>query len=188
LVIFPGPQSAQLDKDDMLKRFSSPRLLASTAGLLALLLIAGCAPSNTTTDTDMDADRLRDFAARYTDAWSSRNADRVASFFNEGGSLKVNDGEPAVGREAIADVAQGFITAFPDLVLEMDSLRIEGETVEYYWTFSGTNAGPGGTGNRVRFSGFEAWSMDLDGLVLRSLGHFDEAEYQHQVEHGVDRP
>jgi len=136
----------------------------------------------------MDDDRLRDFATRYTAAWSSHAAARVASFFSEGGSLTINGGEPAVGREAIAAAAQSFMTAFPDAVLEMDSLRTEGRTIEYHWTFSGTNTGPGGTGNRVRFSGFEEWTLGDDGLVLQSLGHFDEAEYQRQVEHGVDGP
>ena len=136
----------------------------------------------------MNADELRDFATRYTAAWSSHDASRVASFFSEEGSLTINGGDPAVGREAIAAVAQGFMTAFPDAVLEMDSLRTEGGAVEYHWTFSGTNTGPGGTGNRVRFSGFEEWTFGDDGLVLRSLGHFDEAEYRRQLEHGVDSP
>jgi uncharacterized protein (TIGR02246 family) len=134
----------------------------------------------------MNLEALQRFGADYTAAWSSHDPAQVASFFAEDGSLKVNDAEPAVGRDAIAAVAQGFVTAFPDLVLEMDSIRVVGSTVEYHWTFSGTNTGPDGTGQAVRFSGYEEWTIGGDGLVARSLGHFDEAEYARQLEFGVN--
>lgn len=133
----------------------------------------------------MDMQKLRELGAGYTAAWNSGDPAKVAAFFAPNGSLKVNDAEPAVGREAIAGVARGFMTAFPDLHLVMDSLRAKGDTVEYHWTFIGTNTGPDGTGKAVRFSGYEAWTLDRDGLIARSLGHFDEAEYRRQLEHGV---
>ncbi len=50
---------------------------------------------------------------------------------------------------------------------------------------AGTNTGPGGTGNAVRFSGYEDWKIGADSLIAESRGHFDDAEYQHQLEHGV---
>jgi len=58
--------------------------------------------------------------------------------------------------------------------------------VTYKWTLDGTNAGPGGTGKRVRISGFEIWRIGDDGLVAESLGSFDAADYQRQVECGVE--
>ena len=45
--------------------------------------------------------QLREFASRYTEAWCSHDAARVASFFSANGSLVINGGEPAVGRNAI---------------------------------------------------------------------------------------
>ncbi len=136
----------------------------------------------------MDLDGLREFGAEYTAAWNSEDPSSVAAFYAESGSLQVNEAEPAVGREAIAAVAQGFMTAFPDMVLVMDSLRTSDDAVEYHWTFIGTNTGPGGTGNAVRFSGYEAWTLGEDGLIAASLGHFDEAEYNRQLEFGVGGP
>lgn len=133
----------------------------------------------------MNIESLQRFGADYTAAWNSHEPAQVASFFAEDGSLKVNDATPALGREAIAAVAEGFVTAFPDFVLEMDSVRVVGNVVEYHWTFSGTNTGPEGTGNAVRFSGYEEWTFGGDGLVARSLGHFDEAEYARQLEFGL---
>ena len=130
--------------------------------------------------------QLREFATRYTAAWCSQDAARVAAFFSPGGSLTINGGAPAVGRSAITEAAQSFMTAFPDMEVTMDDLLDQGERVLYRWTLSGTNTGPGGTGNRVRISGYEEWTLGGDGLVAESLGHFDSADYQRQLEQGGD--
>ncbi len=127
---------------------------------------------------------LREFAQRYTAAWCSQDAPSVAKFFSLGGSLTINGGIPAVGREAITQAAQGFMTAFPDLVVMMDNLLDRGDMVIYKWTLTGVNSGPGGTGKQVRISGFEEWQFGSNGLIAESQGHFDAAEYQRQVEHG----
>ena len=125
---------------------------------------------------------MLDFATRYTDAWCSRDPSSVASFFAEDGSLKINDGAASVGRAAITDAAAGFMTAFPDLVVVMDTLEPDGRGASRYrWTLTGTNTGPGGTGRRVRIGGGEDWTIGRDGLIERSLGHFDEADYRRQL-------
>ena len=121
----------------------------------------------------------------YTLAWNSGVPERVASFYDEEGSLKVNDDEPAIGREAIAEVAKSFMTAFPDLRLEFDGLELLNGRINYHWTFKGTNTGPGGTGNAVDFSGFESWILNDKGLILESLGHFDAADYENQLASGA---
>jgi SnoaL-like protein len=128
---------------------------------------------------------LREFGARYTAAWCGRDARGVAAFFAPGGSLTVNDGAPAAGRDAIAALAQSFMTAFPDLYLTMDKLLVKDGGAEYHWTLSGTNTGPGGTGKRVRISGFERWRIGADGLIAVSQGQFDDDEYRRQLEFGV---
>jgi len=124
---------------------------------------------------------LHDFASRYTAAWCSQNAGSVASFFAPRGSLTINDGVPAVGREAIAAAAQGFMTSLPDLRVMMDSVTVEGERSVYRWTLEGHNTGPGGTGAYVRISGHEEWRIGEDGLIAESLGHFDAEDWQRQI-------
>jgi len=131
-----------------------------------------------------DLVQLQDFAKRYTAAWCSGNPASVAAFFAPAGSLTVN-GSPAVGRPAISDIAQGFMTAFPVMEVLMDDISARGDVAIYRWTFAGTNSGPGGTGHRVRFSGYEEWKFGSDGLIAESKGHFDDAEYQRQLQHGV---
>ncbi|MGB8692546.1 MAG: ester cyclase [Steroidobacteraceae bacterium] len=133
----------------------------------------------------MDSNKLNEFAARYTAAWCSQKAASVAAFFSDHGSLKVNDGSPAVGRAAITAVAQGFMSAFPDLVVRMDKVTVNGAQVSYHWTLTGTNTGPGGTGKFVRISGFEEWRFGPDGLIAESKGHFDAADYQRQLHAGA---
>ena len=132
-----------------------------------------------------DVLELRDFATRYTAAWCSQNPASVAAFFSQDGSLRVNDDPPAVGRDAVTRVAQSFMTAFPDLSVVMDDLLLRGDEAEYYWTLTGTNTGPGGTGHRVRISGFEKWRMRRDGLITSSQGHFDAVDYRRQLEEGL---
>ncbi len=128
---------------------------------------------------------LRAFAERYTAAWCSQDPARVASFFAPSGTLTINGGEPARGREAITRVAADFMTAFPDMQVLMDALEAAGERIIYRWTLVGTNTGPGGTGNRVRIRGHEDWRIGDDGLIAESLGTFDADEYARQLEHGT---
>ena len=132
--------------------------------------------------TQADLARLRAFATRYTAAWCSQNAASVAACFGPAGSLTVNDSAPAVGRQAITETAQRFMTAFPDMQVLMDGVAIEGDGAIYRWTLVGTNTGPGGTGRPVRISGHEEWRLGADGLIEESLGHFDGEGYQRQLD------
>lgn len=124
-------------------------------------------------------------AADYTAAWCSQAPDQVAAYFAHDGSLTINDGSPAVGRAAIAASALAFMTSLPDMVVTMDSLRVDGRSARYDWTLTGTNTGPGGTGKAVHISGYEAWTLGASNLIERSLGHFDAVEYARQIREGV---
>lgn len=128
-----------------------------------------------------DSEAMQQFAERYTRAWCSHDPLAVAAFFATDGSLTINDGDPAKGREAIADAARGFMMAFPDLKVAMDDLVERDGKMIYEWTLTGTNTGPGGSGNPVRISGSEEWEMDDAGLIAHSQGRFDTAEYERQI-------
>ena len=90
-----------------------------------------------------------------------------------------------MGRGAISATARSFYTALPDMQVFMDDLVVDGVRIEYRWTFTGTNTGPGGSGNAVRVTGYEEWTIDGDGLIAASAGHYDQVEYARQLEHGV---
>jgi uncharacterized protein (TIGR02246 family) len=130
--------------------------------------------------------QLRNLGERYTAAWCSQDPERVAAFYSPNGSLSVNGAAPAMGRSAIGEVAQGFMTAFPDLEVTMDDILVQDGRAVYHWTLAGTNSGPGGTGQKVRVNGFEVWEIGGDGLIAASHGHFDNEVYQRQLQHGIE--
>jgi nuclear transport factor 2 (NTF2) superfamily protein len=125
-----------------------------------------------------DRDRVRELARSYAAAWCSHDPARVAAHYGAGGTIAINGGEPA----EITDVAQAFIAAFPDIEVLMDDLVFSDDVVEFRWTFTGTSAE---TGKWVRISGFEEWRLGDDGLIAESQGHYDQAEYDRQLEHGA---
>ena len=129
---------------------------------------------------------LTEFATRYATAWSSQDPAAFASFYAENGSLTINNGEPSVGRDAVEQTAREFMTAFPDMVVRLVDVRQEGDHVIFHWHWTGTNTGPGGTGNAVDLEGYEEWTLVSDVLILESLGHMDEAEYQRQLNAGME--
>jgi predicted ester cyclase len=132
------------------------------------------------------SDKLTEFAKRYAQAWCSHNPEHVAAFFGESASLKVNDDAPAIGRMAIAEIARGFMHDFPDMIITFDRLEPCADRTAFHWTLIGTNTGPGGTGKSVQVSGYELWKIGDDGLIAESKGHFDNAEYDRQLKHGID--
>ena len=71
------------------------------------------------------------------------------------------------------------------MVVTMDDVTHDSDGMKFHWTLTGTNTGPGGTGKRVRISGYERWKIDDDGLIAESKGHFESAEYERQIKHGV---
>jgi SnoaL-like polyketide cyclase len=108
------PTFPECRADNMTKRISF-----SIGSLALCLFLGGCdarSPAATAHAQEQSmSSELSDFAKRYGEAWSSQKASSVASFFAENGSLKINDNPPSVGRAAITDAAQSFMTAFPDL-------------------------------------------------------------------------
>ena len=122
-----------------------------------------------------------EFGEKYTAAWNSKNPEKMASFYSEVGTLIVNNGKPEVGRKQLAETANSYMEAFPDMKLTMDSLIADSDTFRYHWTFEWTNTGLDGTGNKVLFSGFERWTMNNEGLVEKSVGTYDAEDYNRQL-------
>lgn len=127
-----------------------------------------------------DRNHIEELARAYSDAWCSRDAERVAAHYVADGKIAINGGDAT----AIKDVAEGFVAAFPDILVFMDDLVIRDDGwVEYHWSFTGTSAE---TGKAVRVPGYEEWKLDSTGLIAESRGHFDQEEYDRQVQHGAN--
>ena len=128
----------------------------------------------------MISDQLTEFATRYGKAWCSRDPKKVVAFYAKDAPISVNDGP----RMSIEEVARNFMREFPDMIVRFDRLEPRGDQTAFHWTLIGTNTGPGGTGNRIRISGYELWKMDDNGLIAESKGHFDAADYEKQLRGG----
>ena len=103
--------------------------------------------------------KLREFALRYTAAWCSQDSASVAAHYSPDGSLSINDGAPATGRIAITEVAEGFMTAFPDMQVLMDDLLVQDDRDipldthrHQHWA-----GGDRAAGSRQRLRGMENW-------------------------------
>ncbi len=123
-----------------------------------------------------------EMAQAYADAWSSGDADAVVSFYREDGAITINRGDPIAGRAALLEMVGGFQGDFPDLHLTVEHLRIAGDHVMFGWLLEGTHVE---TGKSVSVPGWEEWDLDENGKVKTSLGWFDAAEYDRQVQEGV---
>ena len=130
----------------------------------------------------MTNDRLRKFATDYAKAWCSGNPEAVVAFYAKNASISVNDGAPA----PISEVARAFMRDFPDMIVTFDKLESQPDGTAFHWTLIGTNTGPGGTGRKVRISGYELWKFDNFGLIAESQGYFDSAEYARQLGRSAD--
>ena len=104
--------------------------------------------------------------------------DAVASFYEPEGLITINNGDPIVGRAAIADMALDFYRAFPNLLVHLDDIRTSGRDAIFVWTLEGRHSE---TGNDVRVGGWEEWQLSDNVLVSRSRGHFDVADYDRQI-------
>lgn len=62
------------------------------------------------------------FSRSYARAWSSKRPEFVAMVFADDGTLRVNDGDTAKGRDAITSVAEGSMIDLPDMIVRFDSL------------------------------------------------------------------
>ena len=121
-------------------------------------------------------------AEGYTAAWCSGSAESVAALYDEDGQLSINDGVPSVGRAEITEAMQAFFDDIPDLVVDMDSLRVAGNRAIFQWTLSRTHSE---TGKDLRISGWESWRLSDDIEIIQSVGCFDAEEYDRQVEEGT---
>jgi predicted ester cyclase len=153
----------------------------------ALSREAGLCPG-VTKPQKMNFAELQKFAESYAGTWCSQKPESVAAFYAQDGALSVNDGPPAVGRQTIAEVARGFMHDLPDMKVTMNKVVADANGIFFHWTLTGTNTGPGGTGKRVRISGYEEWQLSNEGLIANSQGHFDNAVYERQLPHGIDEP
>ena len=125
-----------------------------------------------------DIDTAHRIAKEHCEAWTSLSPDAVAKRYSASTSFSMNYGEPMLTRNEIADMAKGFMTDYPDLILTCDNVLVADHHMVYAWTFEGHHQE---TGKFVRFSGWEEWDLDDNLKVIKSLGWYDVEDYNQQI-------
>ena len=90
----------------------------------------------------MDREAMLRRAREATDAWNRHDAAAVAAFAAEDATARdVGAPEPIRGRAAIQANVEAYMTAFPDLHIEVLSATCDGERVVQEWVATGTQEG-----------------------------------------------
>jgi hypothetical protein len=128
-----------------------------------------------------DPTQIEQLARTYTEAWCSRDPARVAGHYGPGGMIAINGGD-ATG---ITEVAEAFIAAFPDIEVFMDDLVLRHRRVPL--DVHRDERRDRQERARSRLRGVDDRPGRADRRVTRSLrhGHYDQAEYDRQLQHGI---
>lgn len=128
--------------------------------------------------TQTRKDAIVALANSYTAAWTSHNGVSVADHFTDDGQITVNNGDLLTGHKAIAEMAEGFYAAFPDLHLMCDDIRVSANHALFVWTFYGHHSE---TKAFTKVSGWEEWDVSDDVKIKSSRGWFDVEDYAAQI-------
>lgn len=112
-------------------------------------------------DARMDAAAVREFVARYNDAWNRQDLDAVCAMHAPGMVFENHTaGERAAGDAVRAHIG-GIFAAYPDLRFSVRCLRTAEDFAVCEWTATATRDGA-----RVEWDGVDVFPI-RDGLILR---------------------
>jgi hypothetical protein len=120
----------------------------------------------------VNSTKIADLAKSYAAAWTARDGFDIAQHFEPTGQLIVN-GSPATNPKSIADVAQGFITLFPDLHYMADDTRIAGANTLQSWTLYGHHSE---TNAFIKLSGWTTFTVSDAGKIQTAHMFYDPTE------------
>lgn len=124
-----------------------------------------------------------ELARRYVDTFNDRDVDAwVALFAEDAVSHDPFFPEPSKGREAIENVQQAVLRAFPDMQWRQLRPAIDiGDRVAVELAVNGVNEGPlqmpdgelPATGRTISFEAGTFWLVGPDGLITEERSYFD---------------
>ena len=85
---------------------------------------------------------IEDVLAKQKEAFARRDASALASLHAPDGTFESPAYGVVTGRQAIHDIYRYWYGAFPDFLLTWESAIIDPPRAAYFWTFTGTAAGP----------------------------------------------
>ena len=90
----------------------------------------------------MTREGIEELLAKQKEAFARRDASALASLHAPDGTFESPAYGVVSGRQAILDVYRYWYSAFPDFLLTWESAIIDPPRASYFWSFTGTAAGP----------------------------------------------
>ena len=121
---------------------------------------------------------MEDLIQRYTDAWASRDPDKIVALHTENTTFHAHIGQDAArGKDAVRQAFADLFAQFPDLTFAPVAQRIGHDFWVAEWRMSGTLSGTD--------TGFEVDLVDVvtveDGLVRSKDSYIDAVSMQSQI-------
>jgi steroid delta-isomerase-like uncharacterized protein len=92
---------------------------------------------------------------------------------------------PLHGREALKDAVHGYMSAFPDLRIQITSQTLQPPRLAMEWTASGTHRGAlmgiAPTGRAVESYGATVMTFDEDGRIIEGAMYWNALALMHQL-------
>jgi predicted ester cyclase len=120
----------------------------------------------------------------FNDVLNGRNLDLIPQLCTQDYVYHGPGGLELRGLDQLREMVQGYLTAFPDLHMEVQHRVVEGNLLSTHWRVTGMHDGPLGdiepTGNRIDFPGQVI--MRFEGtMIAEEWEVFDELEMLKQV-------
>ncbi len=134
----------------------------------------------------MERERLLAMARESVDAWN--RGDAAGTVSNVADDIVHHDGGLGMevhGKVELQDLAQRYLTAFPDLHVEVTSTTCEGDRLVQEWVATGTHEGDlmgmAPTHRHVEFHGCAVGEIGQDGLEHRSAQYWEALSLMNQL-------
>ena len=120
----------------------------------------------------------------WIEAFTARDADRVASFYHDNAvNWQVAD-EPVVGKENIRIMTAQFFASFPDSYGSVENIMADGDWAAWEWIGGGTflnDLGPiSATGKTFEIRGCGFFHI-VDGKIRYQRGYWDKVSWYTQI-------
>jgi len=128
--------------------------------------------------TELQADRaeLQALADRFIAAWKRRDPVALAEFHAVNGIAESPMYATRRGRQSIEEAYRAFMTSFPDMTSDVDTILIDPPRVALFATVNATHVneffGLPGTNRRIEFRVARLFEIE-DGLIVRDRRIYD---------------
>ena len=140
--------------------------------------------SSANSHCEAEAGDLKSLNRRWIAAFNDRNWETERAVRSDDFRAILSGAPAPLDNEAWSGFLKGFVTAFPDSVIEIEDCIAEGHTVVTRWSLRGTHQsefqGIPATGQAVQFNGIE-FNRVRDGKLVEHASQFDLAGLMRQL-------